>query len=328
MSTAIYSREQIVQYPGYVADAPVSLETFGMMLEVYRVPDAERVECCFQKPNGRQCRRRHGYGFFALRKDKVVTLIGNECAMKPGGDSADAERLRGDRKRLLNELQLRSKADSVDTLLVQRDGHIAEAQALIEAFAEQSQTLSELRTALGEAAFRRLGAMAKTGNSTIVIEAIKRRPYEDDDGRPRIEKTRAPHPIGRISGVRFFDSDAQGRAIVALRGLRDVYDRAASTRQDPGQQSIGALNKIFAQLSTLDALLQQARELLEDREQFGRTDPLLFCYLASDRAERYKLARYAIRLLNLDIGRDDAKRWLADQDAALARRFDAHEIAF
>jgi hypothetical protein len=310
--------DEVWGLPGFKHDKPINKDNYSALLGDYRFPD--EVHCCFQKDNGNLCGEGHKYGFVAKLIDDSITIIGNSCAKnKFGADS----KLKVDRAKYLNEKRRRERLAQLAELIKERDGRLNQLSELRLQLSALKGRIDELMSKLGATIQQRLEYMARTRNASVTITGVSYREYKDEDGQTKKERLAAQSRLGIIEGIECVNEASYKEINSAIRNVIQAYEMANEMGHDI---KLSELERITSSINDSDRIVQQGNELLKRGVEFFSTDMTLLCFITSDKAERYKVARLALDQQGIDAGKEKAKAWLVEQERRISSSLNVDKI--
>lgn len=313
------SPDEIRALPDYKADNPINNENYDKIIGDYWFPDKER--CCFLKENGNLCGTEHNWGFVARLADKTVTVIGNCCAV----NKFDADsKMKADRSRYLNEKRRRDAFAELQEILASKEEIVSKLKGAISQVRNLKNQAEEFSSQLGSATLKRIENMYRTGASEVTVQGVSYHEYINEDGEKAKERTITTHIVGRLVGLScLLSSTFSGVARDAWQALA-ALDRAETLQNSA---SISEIKSVNADIGGIDMMEELVGKLRSEVSSFMQNDCLLFCFLATDKSERYKYAQLALQQRGGDAGKGKAKTWLAEQEQYLARTFSVDKVA-
>lgn len=306
------SPDEIRALPDYKADNPINNENYDKIIGDYWFPDKER--CCFLKENGNLCDTEHNWGFVARLADKTVTVIGNCCAV----NKFDADsKMKADRSRYLNEKRRRGAFAELQEILASKEEIVSKLKGAISQIRNLKKQAEKFSLQLGSATLKRIENMYRTGASEVTVQGLSYHEYIK-------ERTITTHTVGRLIGLNCLSSSTfSGVARDAWQALA-ALDRAETLQNSA---SISEIKSVTADIGGIDMVEEQVGKLRSEVSGFMQNDFLLFCFLVTDKSERYKYAQLALQQRGEDAGKGKAKIWLAEQEQYLARTFSVDKVA-
>ncbi len=279
------------------------------------------MKCCFKKPNGNLCVELHKSGFVVKLKDETISLVGNKCAKDKFG--ADA-RIKVDRSKYLNEKRRREQFIQLGRLLADKSQRLVTLDALKERTKSVQHRIEEFLASLGERTARRIGDMARSGNTGVIVEAITYKLYKDENCNEKKERHVDPTRLGVFNGISVINQHSFASIYDSVRTINAAYEKASTLNDEHIKTS--QLELITATLSRFDVLVQNIERLEQDEQAFFNSDLSLLCYLVDDKVERYKAARVVLERIGESASKDKAKVWLAEKDQTLKIALKAQKI--
>ena len=308
--------EQIRELKGYRPENPLTVKNYSRILGWYQFP--KKCECCVQRDSGTLCRTLHNNGWVALLQDGSVTILGRNCANdKFGADSSVFK----DISLAINTIKARQRAERLRDLLSKRDEfevRLVEAGAKLLAARKR---IDAFLAEIGPKFARRILAMARAGNASVTVDAVRERHYEED-GKSKKEISTFKHRLGNLDGISVLNNDQYIQLSIAISNIRQAFSAAA----DIQSLTRTAQSALTARLEECEPVLQRAAAIEEQLEKFFLNSHLLFCFVTDERGERSKLARLAMHQVGVEGGRDVAKEWLLSQEQALIQQLGVHTI--
>jgi hypothetical protein len=310
------SFEQIRELKGYRPDNPLTIENYSRILGWYQFP--KKCACCVRRESGTLCRTLHNNGWVALLQDGSVTILGRNCANdKFGADSSVFK----DISLAINTIKARQRADRLRNLLSRRnefEGRLTEASGKLLA---ARRRIDEFLTEIGPKFAKRIVAMARAGNSAVMVDAVRVRHYEEH-GQSKKEFSTFKHRLGNLDGISALNNDQYIQLSISISNIRQAF-AAAIDVQSLTRATQAALT---TRLEECEPVLQRTAAIEEQVERFFQNSRLLFCFITDERGERSKLARLAMHQVGVDGGRDQAKEWLLGQEKGLLQQLDIQAI--
>lgn len=317
------SIEEIRALDNFVENNPLSKANYKHLRGDYHLP--EKVSCCVQKDNGKLCGEMHRHGWVAELQDGTVTIIGGDCARdKFGADSS----LVADSHRYLNEKHRRERLVTMVQLLPLKAERIARLGHLRTSLIELDKRIKGVTGELGPLVQRSLRDMVKMRRSEVVIDATKRREYVDDRGRMKEEKSTFLHTLGSLVGLDLIVTGAYIGIYDAINDLVRAYQRAEELERDPDVvRKSKEVDSVAGRLQQYDRIVQDSQHLIDLERPFLANDFRLLCFLSSDKTERVKAAKVAMRRVDKGRSRDDPNGWLSAYEDAIKRQLQVDSIS-
>jgi hypothetical protein len=312
--------EQIRTIDGFREDNPLTLASYHSLIGYYTFK--ERVHCCVEKANGQLCKHEHGNGWLVRKTDGSLTLMGRDCANdKFGADSTVFK----DIHHAENALRREARISKIAIHLSNR----TEREAKLEALSGKLDRLfARITTFLGEAGAktsRRLLDMARSRNGDVFVTGVKIR-ESLERGEITRERSTVQHRLGRFNGLDVLSRDSYMPLYIGISNIHSAFTAAAKLGNKPSK---GVIDDLAGKLDRYDHIVCEVEALLQLEIQFMKNSMLLLCFLVDDRTERPKCARLAMHQNGILGGKDQAKKWLADQESMIISelRMDKIEIS-
>jgi hypothetical protein len=310
------SFEQITSLPEYRPNNPLHQENYRQILGWYHF--AEKQCCCVQRAGGTLCGTPHNHGWVARLKDDTVTILGADCANDKFGTDSTVFK---DISLATNARREKERADKIRTLVEQGTHYETQLRAAIVQVRQARLQLDEFLNSIGHEFRRRIVNMAKTGNSSVVIEGVKDR-YDKNSSRNNPETSIIKHTLGSLEGLSAIDYQQFLRLTVEMEHIKDAFVEAKTLTQ---------LNRVIKaklgyHIEHCEPALMQAEQLEGVVSRFLRNPAWLYCFLTNDRSERAKIAKVAMIEAGIEGGRDQAKGWLTQREQELCRELGVDRI--
>lgn len=310
------SFEQIASLPEYRPNNPLTQENYHQILGWYHF--AEKQCCCVQRASGTLCGTPHNHGWVAKLKDGTVTILGADCANdKFGADSTVFK----DISLAMNARREKERADKVRSLVEQSTHFENELRAAIARVRQARMQLDEFLRSVGHEFRQRIVNMAKTGNTSVVIEGVKVR-YDQKSGKNTPETNVIKHTLGVLDGLSAVDYQQFLRLTVEMEHIKAAFVEARTTTQL--NRAIKA--KLAYHIEQCEPALIQAEQLVGVVTRFFRNSAWLYCFLTDDRSERARLAKIAMNEAGVEGSRDQAKGWLSQREHELCEELGVDRI--
>lgn len=315
------SAAEVLAIARLMPDNPVTKDNYARVRGDYHT-EPDYLRCCFQEPNGILCREEHFFGFVVEKSDGTLSIVGNECARKKL--SVDNERIRADINRYQNEKRRRDAVARLTRALGRKDEILERLRALRQWAESVGAELETFKEQLGHRTLSRLLEMARTGNTAIMIKSVTIRRYTDEEGKAREERMSAPIRIGSFAAAELLLPGRIAGHISAAADVEVALRYAESIALGEARASV--LDAAAGRIEAFDGLERQATaDLSEAYGKFKENDLSLLCFLTSD-PERFKTARLALSQAGQHVGKDSAKKWLFEKEAALKSSLGADRI--
>lgn len=303
---------------GFKRDNPISKETYNAIIGDYYL--LEEVRCCFQKENQNLCGEKHKWGFVAQLNDGSITILGNNCAItKFDADS----KLGSDRARYLNEKDRQERLARLSMLIQQKDTALLQAEKIKSDLLALQSRIHDMRSKLGPQTLRSLESIARSGAGSVSVAGISIRKYVDKKGKEKIERTSSSMRIGSIPDISFLIDSNHRDILVTLNEVKSAYTEAEEISVDAKTSKLTAIS---SKMNRIESARNLAMGLIEKEERFRNSDLSLLCFLISDRAERYKSAKFALEHLDLPLGKEKAKEWLTLKEREICTKLNVDKI--
>ncbi|MBU9261713.1 hypothetical protein [Burkholderia multivorans] len=304
--------------PNFVDDNPLTKTNYKQLVGDYNF--TEEVRCCFLKENGRLCGESHKKGWVAELHDGSATIIGNHCAKeKFGADSKFVV----DRSRYLNEQRLKRQLSLVRLQIAEQTERLARLAELRTKLHALEDRVAELTSSVGSQTMWSLQSMQRSGRSDVQIKAIKFRESTDKNGKTTQERSFFSHTLGSFRGLDLVQSTSFSNLYRLIKSIEWAYNDAAKLPEKPKSKEVESL---ASRLNEYDRALREGNQLLQLESDFFENSFLLLCFLSTDKSERFKAAKIAMRQAGVHGSKNDAKAWLAEQEKALKEQLAADAI--
>ncbi len=315
--TYFESIDEIRALDNFRENNPLSQRTYECLVGYYKL--REKVYCCVEKANGQLCKHEHGKGWVAKKTDGTITIMGNDCANdKFGADS-----------KIFLDINHAENALRRQTRLAKILAHLEHREERENTLKTLRQSLDSLRTRvgalfedIGPKTTKRLLDMARARNADVLVLGVKYRIYVED-GHTKKERSTVHHRLGTLKGLDALSKDMCTPIYVTIANVLEAFEAAANLGERPNK---GVINALAGRLDQYDQIVRQVDALLKQEAQFNDNPMWLLCFLADDRTERSHCARRAMHQAGIAGGRDQAKSWLADQEARLAMQLGVDKI--
>lgn len=312
------SPDEIRALPNFVEKKPLTKTTYKGLAGDYHF--GEDVACCLQKDNGNLCLHLHRRGWLIELVDGSVTFLGHDCA------SAQFDldsKLIADRSRYSNEKRRRERLASISHLVAQKSvrlDHLSQLRTELEALRTR---INAFASGFGPVTRRQLLVLARSGKPDVLIKGVKLRPYVDEDGRQRHERSVIQTTLGTLNGLDLLRPDSFYGLFEAMKDVVSAHDDAERLGEKPKASEV---DRLAGRLGEFDRILREGERLLALEASLLNNDLRLLCYLAQDPAE---LDTLMVKLMN-DAGqvggRKKARAWFAETDRALATALGVDKI--
>lgn len=310
--------QEIADLNGYVEENPVSEANYERIFGDYWLEP--KVKCCREKPNGELCNREHNFGFVAKLKDGSVTIIGNCCAR----DKFDADaNIRKDRSKYINEKRRRDRLSQLSELLEEKEEILSKLDSLFDRLKTIQNRANDFSSSLENLTLRKIHEMAKTGRSSVFVDAITYHESRDEDGYIEKERRSASSRLGTLNGVSIFSDFTYQPSYSQINAIRRAFESASEIE---GDIKTSELESLTGAISQHVSIAREVSNIEAEEAAFYKSELTLLCYLVSDKSERYKTAQLVLEREGEHVGKGKAKQWLVEQDAALREQLKADKI--
>lgn len=180
-----------------------------------------------------------------------------------------------------------------------------------------------MRAKLGPQTIRHLESIARTGAYALSVIGVTSKEYTAKDGKKKTDRRTQRMTLGTIANTNFL-LDEKYRDI--LRNLSDVQKAYGEAEKIEQNVSTLKLNALTRRMDLIELARKNVFQLVEQEQQFAASDLSVLCYVTSDKAERYKSAKYALEQVDQDSGRGKAKEWLAEKDRIFRTQLNVTKI--
>lgn len=310
--------EEVYALESFSPENPLSKETFERFLGDYDF--AQPVECCVRNPNGKLCREPHKHGWVAQLKDGTSTLLGGNCATnKFGADS----RIRTAMSAYRNEARRLEKLGRLAQLLQEKAEWTAQIENLLGRSNELYARIAAFLADLGDATQTRLRKMARVGSGQVLVDMVRFRPYIDEDGNPKRERTSTSTLIGVVRGLPVLVDETYRSVRTKLGNIRRAIGQAEALPESPKAATI---EKLLAEIDSVGAVVMSLEDLARSEAVFWQNDWSLLWLLSHDRTEQNKAAKMHLQRMGHSHSRDAVKSWLGEQERRLKERYGADQM--
>lgn len=306
--------------PNFIENNPISKTSYKRLIGDYNF--GEEVCCCFAKDNGNLCGEPHKRGWVAELQDGSATIIGNHCAQERFG--ADS-RLIADRSRYVNEKRRLERLSALILQVGEKTQRLEQLNQLRTNLKSLEKHIEGFTDQLGPSTLRRLRDMVRTGQSVVTVTAVKFRVYVDEDGQTKRERSTFQQSLGTLGGLDLIRSASFFTIYDAIKDVGRAYEEAEKLDLNPKSKEVDSL---ATRLNEYDRILKDGNRLLDLERIFFENNFLPLCFLETDKTERFKAAKIAMRRSGVAGGKVEAKPWLAEQEKAIKQQLgiDAIEI--
>jgi len=303
------SPEEIWELPNFIEENPITKSSYKRLIGDYHLE--EEVCCCVQKDNGNLCREGHKRGWVAELLDGSATIIGNHCAQEKFG--ADSRLIR-DQTQYMNEKRRRERLAGVLVQIGEKTERLNRLDQLRTSLKSLESRIQAFTGELSSSALRRLQEMARTGQYAVTFTAVKFRTYIDDNGQSKRERSTFEQSLGSFVGLDLLQPWSYFKIYDAIKDVGRAHEEAEQLGPKPKATEVDALAN---RLNEYDHIFREGNRLLSLEPVFFANSFLPLCFLETDKTERYKAARIAMRRSGVAGGKDEAKAWLAAQEKAI-----------
>lgn len=314
-----WSAEEIRELEGFSEGNLVTQQNYAALVGDYRLPEKEK--CCLFR-DGRRCSVGHNYGFVVILKDQTISIVGNKCANDNfGAESVLARDMRAYNNEKARQNALRRLAEIMAT----RESFEAQASEMYEKLKELSERARGLLLGFGSIAARQIQQMARGTSGRVDVTGVRLRPYTDEDGRENFERTAVEITVGHLAGLAFFNADRVKEVQNSLRSIAAAYrdaerlDESATTK---------TLTRITGVVAGLPGMIDSGQRLLDMETAFMKSDWSALPFLVADKSECLKLVRVVLAHADTPGGKDRAKEWLSQKEAALRMQHNVQKISW
>jgi hypothetical protein len=310
--------EEIHALPDFWESNPITKDNYRRIIGDYNF--GEEVHCCFQKENGNLCRELHKKGWVAELQDLSITIIGNKCAQdKFGADS----RLISDRSKYLNEKRRRERLAVLFTQIQEKASRLRQLNDMKAELKALSGRVQDFLKQVGPQTSRRLQDMDRTGQPQVVVDAVKLREEIDDNGKRKVERSTLSQSLGSLQGLPLASPSSFNTVYAAIADIVQAHAAADQIGQLTKNKEVESL---ATRLSRFEYVMADGQALKDLEASFFSNNFLLLCFLTTDKTERYKAGKIAMRSTGTTGGKDDAKVWLAEQERLIKEKLGADSI--
>lgn len=277
--------EEIKKREDFDATCHVAPETLDQLIGPYNCPKEEPEEPCqvWKAKRAKRCDEHHRKGWLGRNKDGKEVLIGGNCASQEF--HAD-EKFQEEVNRISAELEFLDLSRRYAEHRERPDlpYKLGDARTRLR---RVEKAISNVNTILTDRTLRFLESMAKTGNTTVMIQT-RRVVIEKVDGKDKERIFYDPHPLGSMRGVRFFGSPDYASILqgldaleAALRELRD-YEKPRPTKI---KSTLKALEKFTDITDSLTRLEDVIADFLQE------PNLRLLCFTSDEKGTREAIAQ-------------------------------------
>lgn len=312
------SPDEIRALPNFIENNPLTKASYKGLAGDYHF--GEDVACCFQKENGNLCRHLHRRGWLIELLDGSVTLLGHDCA------SAQFDldsKLIADRSRYNNEKRRRDRLASISHLVAQKSARLEQLSQLRTDLEALKARTAAFASDFGPITKRQLIALARSGKPDILVKGVKLRPYVDEDGKQKHERSVIQTTLGTLNGLDLLRPESFYKLFEAMRDVAQAHEEAEMLGEKPKGYEV---DRLASRLGEFDRILREGERLLALEAPLRNNNLRLLWYLVQDSAE---LDTIMVKLMNeagQDGGRKKARAWFAEANQALAKELGVDRI--
>ncbi|ASC67584.1 hypothetical protein B9P52_26415 [Achromobacter denitrificans] len=304
--------------PNFVENNPLTKVSYKGLAGDYHF--SEDVACCFQKDNGNLCLQLHRRGWLIELLDGTVTLLGNDCAsMQFDLDS----KLIADRSRYNNEKRRKERLASINHLIAQKSARLEELGRLRTSLESLKARANVFASEFGPITRRELIALARSDKPDVRIKGIKLRPYVDEQGVQRHERSVIQVTLGTLNGLDLVRPDSFYKLFEAMDDVARAHVEAELLGEKPKG---GEVDRLTGRLGEFDRILREGKRLLALEASLFDNELLLLCYLVQEPAERDAIMVKLMNDAGLAGGRKKARAWFFEKAQALAAALGVDKI--
>ena len=304
--------------PNFVEDNPLSKVNYKRLLGDYNF--AEEVSCCFLKENGKLCGEAHKKGWVAELQDGSATIIGNHCAKEKFG--AESKFLK-DRSRYLNELRLKRQLSALASQLEERTNRLGRLDELRIKLQTLEGRVSDFTSQLGSLTLWLLQRMQRSGHPEVSIKAVRFRESTNEEGHTTRERSVFSHSLGSLRGLDLVQPESFSTLYRVIKAIEWAYREADKLPIKPKAKEIELL---ASRLNEYDRAILNGNRLLALESDFFNNQFFLLCFLSTDKGERSRAAKIAMRQAGISGTKGDAKSWFAEQERAVREQLGVDAI--
>lgn len=306
------SMQEIRDLNGFIENNPVSKLKYKRLVGDYNF--GEEICCCVEKDSGKLCGQEHKKGWVVELSDATVSIVGNVCAAaKFGADS----RLIQDQGRYMNEKRRLERLAVLQQQIAEKPQRLEKLGSLKALLKELEARINGFMEKLGPLVTRRLKDMARTGNSEVLLTAVKYRNGLNERGVVERETSSFQERLGALAGMELTTPGSFYSVYETINDIVRAYESVEKSEISPKKREIEAFAN---RLNQYDRLLKEGDRLLGLEAAFQTNNWLLLCFLTDDKSERYKVAKIAMRQAGQAGSKEDAKEWLAGQEKGIKTR--------
>ena len=287
----IRSLEELTQKIDLENLKSVDKDNYSKVIYEYKLNNGS-IECQCLEGRSNVCLTEHQYGFVVTLNDGSKSIIGNNCIKKFDSDAQikkDINLLRNTQRRIDKLESIKNYYENYERLLDE-----------IEVMSKKVEDIANLKKIF----IKEMGAEIKTftrSSINLSIEGGTKRPYIDDKGRNKTEKSKASYKLGVILGKSIIDSDkvfdeffqSWEKFCKGMNNLKALLSRVKS--DEPSEKEINAYR---IQLEEIDVARQKFKTIVNNWESFkeNRPEDLVFAY-----QRPYNLVKYFLKNEDVNI---------------------------
>jgi hypothetical protein len=304
--------------PNFIADNPLSQINYKRLIGDYNF--IEEACCCFLKENGSLCNEGHKKGWVAELQDGSATIIGNHCAKQKFGAES---KFIADRSRYINELRIKQQLSALKHQMDEKTERLARLNQLEARLRDLEGRVSAFTDQLGSFTLFSLQAMQRSGNPSVNVTLVRIRESVNKHGNVTGERSAFSHTLGSLRGLDLIQPNSFSTLYRVIKSVGWAYRDA--DRLPPKSKS-SEIASLANRLNEYDSAIRDGNRLIELERDFFSNQFFPLCYLSTDKGDRFKAARIAMRQLGISGTKDDAKAWLAEQEKAIKKELSVDAI--
>jgi len=312
------SPDEIRELPNFVENNPLTKVTYKGLAGDYHF--GEDVECCFQKENGNLCLHSHRRGWLIELLDGTVTLLGKNCA---SAQFSLESKLIGDRKLYNNEKRRKQSLAALKELVAQKPIRLEQLGQMRSQLESLKSRTNALISDFGENTRRQLITLGRSGKPDVLVKGVKLRPYVDDNGKQKQERSVIQVKLGSFNGLALIQPESFYQLFQSMRDVSTAYDEA-ETIEDSSKAS--EVDRLVNKLGDVERILREGEQLLALESSFTNNNFELLYYVVQDHRE---LEAIMVKLMN-DAGqvggRKKSRGWFADKHQQLLEQLGVDKI--
>jgi len=304
------SPEEIRALPTFVESNPLTKATYKGLAGDYHF--SEDVACCLKKDNGNLCLHLHRRGWLIELLDGTVTLLGNRCASTQFGLDS---KLIADQSRYNNEKRRRERLASISHLMAQKSARLDQLSQLRTTLESLQARIKIFAAEFGPITKRQLIALARSGKPEVLIKGVKFRPYVDEQGRQKHERSVIQTTLGTLNGLDLLRPDSFYKLLGAIEDVVRAHSEAELLGERPKSPEV---DQLAGRLGDFDRIVREGERLVALEAPLLNNNFLLLCYLVSDPSELDALMMKLMNDTGQVGGRKKARAWFAEKKQELA----------